>query len=94
MTKTEYNFFIRYIKEIGLYSEFIKEIKRQPSRRYNKPLKEYCKKIHSTQIIMNCIEWSEARKKIWQKCWVEYQNYFLKNYNEYLLYEKFNSKNT
>lgn len=93
MDKTEFNFFIRFLKENKIYTEFVKEVKRQPLRRYNKPLKEYCKEIHSTQILMNCINWGEARKKIWQIYWNEYKNYFSNNYNEFL-YEKLNCKNT
>lgn len=90
MTKTEYNFFIRYIKEIGLYSEFIKEIKRQPSRRYNKPLKEYCKKIHSTQIIMNCIHWPTAVHNIWHRKYNEYIDFYKKHFNDYVDKKLFN----
>jgi hypothetical protein len=91
MDKKEYNFFIRYLKDQGLYTEFFKEIKRQPDRRYDVPFKKYCERIASTNILMDCICWGTARLSLWGEQWHKYNNFFEKNYTKY---EKINSKNT
>lgn len=93
MNKTEYNFFIRYLKENGLYTEFFREIKRQHNRnrRNNIPFKKYCKVIKSISILMNCIHWESARKRIWREQWYSYNRFFSNNYYNYA---KNNSKNT
>lgn len=92
MVKKEYNFFIRYLKDKGLYAEFFKEIKRQPDRRSNVPFKKYCEGIASTDILMNCICWGDARlTDLWKEQWYKYDEFFLKKYNEYA---EINNKNT
>ena len=91
MDKKEYNFFIRYLKDQGLYIEFFMEIKRQPYRRLGIPFKKYCERISSTNILMNCICWATARQSLWREQWHKYNKFFEKNYTKYA---EINSKTT
>jgi hypothetical protein len=94
MTIAQYNFFIRYLKERGLYTAFLKDARKFPDRRYYAPIKQYLlDDAPQGEEIMRLIHWSSASWCGWSN---EYHNYkeFLrkiKNKPKDKIYEIFKS---
>ena len=84
LTKEDYNFFIRYLKEKGLFSEFCYEIRRQIRRRQCAKFQKsiYARLKSSTQILMDYINWTEARYKDENGC-----NGWAKIYHDYVTFK-------
>jgi len=83
MTQKEHNFFIRYLKENGLFSDFCYEIRNQPYRRRNEPYLAEIKRLStSNRIILALIGWADSRlgNHHWGDIFRAYSDYYLKNY--------------
>lgn len=81
MTNEELNLFKRYLKERGLYKEFINEAQKFPLRRRGNKIIDflllYC---GPTSGIMNLLGWAETRlgSNFWSSEYVKYQRFFAK----------------
>ena len=85
MTLDDYKTFIRYIKEKGLYTIFIKDTKKFANRRVDKygedkpkiPLKDYMLHyIGATEEIMLLINWSKSTFRGWQNVYSDYKTFY------------------
>ena len=78
MTNDKYKLFLRYLKERGLYSSFVRDSKKFPYRRHNVPVKEYMLSdlCGTYSAIMNMITWSEASFRDWGKEYRMYMNFY------------------
>ena len=94
MTIAQYNFFIRYLKERGLFTAFLRDAMMFPDRRNNEPIKQHLlDNIQQGEEIMRLILWFDASWSGWGN---EYRNYnkFLskiKNIPKDKIYENFKS---
>jgi hypothetical protein len=85
MTIAQYNFFVRYLKERGLYTAFLRDAMTFPDRRNNAPIKQHLlDNIPQGEEIMKLILWSAASWSGWSN---EYNNY-----NEFLRKTKYTPK--
>lgn len=78
MTKDDFRLFNRYLKEIGLYANFWREVRKQPERTGTIAPKEYSLKLcsHLHDLIMNLIQWDRTRLPgIWNKIYYDIQNF-------------------
>ena len=82
MTYDDFKTFIRYIKEMGLYTMFLKDCKRFINRRVdeygedksNIPLKDYMLDyIRPSEEIMILINWSDSTFRNWQSVYNDYK---------------------
>ena len=82
MEVRELKFFIRYLKERGLYSAFVRDARRQQDERLNGiPFHEYIRGMkNSTDILMDVVYWAESEYSYWQNVYYDYKLYFRKNY--------------
>jgi hypothetical protein len=80
--KEELKFFIRFLKDKGLYYAFLKDLRRsEPFGKENfHQFIDRAESGGSTNIIMNCILWVESLFPNWHDIYSEYANYF---YDEY-----------
>jgi len=78
MTNDNYKLFLRYLKERGLYSSFVRDSKKFPYRRRNVPVKKYMLSDLCTPngAIMNMITWSGASFEDWGKEYRMYINFY------------------
>ena len=62
--------FFRYLKERGIYTAFLKEVRKQPERREYRPIKESISSLVNRNLesepLMNLINWSNAELEIWR----------------------------
>lgn len=80
--KKEVNFFMRFLKNKGLYYVFLQDLRRSESFGKNNFHRfiETRKKGNSVCILMECLLWSESLFINWHNIYSEYANYF---YDEY-----------
>ena len=84
--KKQYSFFMRYLKEKGLYHAFMRDYRLQQDKRIGgMSLRDYTfGNLHSTvDILMNVICWGEAEYRQWGEEYRRYENFFTENYKEY-----------
>jgi hypothetical protein len=82
--KKEVNFFIRFLKDKGLYYAFLKDLRRSEplgKDNFHKFIKERGNG-YSAYIIMDCILWSESLFTKWQDMYHEYIEFFSKEYGK------------
>ena len=82
----QYAFFIRYLKERGLYHAFLRDYRLQQQKRIGgRSLRDYTFKFLSStvEILMNVICWGEAEYRLWGDEYRRYESFFLENYKEY-----------
>ena len=79
MTDDEIKLFKRYLKERGIYSDFLREIKKYPERRVGLSIKYAFKSITTvSEPMMDFISWNCAKNQIWQHEYHMYRD-FIKN---------------
>lgn len=81
MEARELKFFIRYLKERGLYSAFVKDARRQQNERlHGIPFQKYIRGMRdSTEILMNVVNWGASEYRYWHNVYDDYKSYFRKN---------------
>lgn len=84
MEARELKFFIRYLKERGLYSAFTKDARMQQNvRLHGIPFQEYIRKMkESTSILMVIVNWRESEYSGWHGVYDDYQLYFREKYHK------------
>ncbi len=78
MPKKELAYFIRYLKDKGLYSQF-KHFAYQLERRSNLSFNEYLEKTekNSVQILLECFLWDTIEiSYIWHSAYLEYHKIY------------------
>ena len=87
MEARELKFFIRYLKEQGLYYAFVSDARRQQNERlHGIPFHEYIRGMkNSTNILMIVVNWRESEYKYWHTVYYDYKKYFEKNYYNNIL---------
>jgi hypothetical protein len=82
MEARELKFFIRYLKERGLYSAFVKDARRQQDERlYGIPFQKFIRGLSdSTEILMHVVNWGASEYRYWQNVYDDYKSYFREKY--------------
>lgn len=84
MEARELKFFIRYLKERGLYSAFVKDARRQQNERlHGIQFQKYIRGMKkSTDILMNVVNWGTSEYLNWHSVYDDYELYFKEKYHK------------
>lgn len=84
MEDRELKFFIRYLKERGLYSAFVKDARRQQDERlYGIPFQKFIRGLSdSTKILMHVVNWGASEYRYWHNVYDDYKSYFREKYHK------------